>query len=144
MPPTPDLAGFRDAQDRLRQALGQDIVFQIPVAKTWGPDVSLDPETGEPYDPTAVPVSGGGVTTVTVRATVIFRPIKRGDEDQVTGVAGGVMNDQNVALLVAATDFTEIEPATGFVLNGKDYSITDIMPDGLGEIDRYVVYGEAR
>jgi hypothetical protein len=144
LPPTPDIAGFKDAQKRLRNYLGQEIDFQIPVPKTWGPDVALDPETGEPYDPTAVLTSGGGDTIVTVKATVIFRPIKRGDEDLVAGVAAGVMNEENVALYIDVSDFASVEAATGFSWNGKDYRITDMLPDGLTSIDHYIVYGEAR
>lgn len=140
----PDLAGWREAQDRLREALGEDVTFSIPLPKTYDESVALDPETGEPYDPTVVPTSGGGFTSVIVRATVVFHPIKRGDEDQVEQSAVGMMDIKNVALLVGEADYPGIQDAAEFVLHGRDYRITDMMPDGLVGIDRYVVYGAAK
>lgn len=145
MPNAPDIAGFRDAQNRLREVLGQDVTFHVPEAVTWDPAVALDPETGQPYDPTTVPTSGGGHADVVIRVSVVFRTIRRGAvEDQVIDQPVGVMNDGTVALLIAQADYAAIQDATEFVLNGKDYRITDILPDGIGEIDRYVAFGEAR
>jgi hypothetical protein len=59
--PTPDIAGFIAAQDRMRQVFGRDVPFNVPVAPVWPVDTQLD-ENGEPYDPTVVPSSGGGMT----------------------------------------------------------------------------------
>jgi hypothetical protein len=47
----PDLAGFRDAQERKRLALGEDVIFRWPAQRVYAAGVSLNAE-GEPLDPT--------------------------------------------------------------------------------------------
>lgn len=140
----PDITGFREAQSKLRTLLGQDIVFHVQAEKVWGPDVAIDPEQGEPYDPTSVPESGGEITDVTVRASVVFRPLARTPEDEVTTSPVGLMGTQVVALDIAPADYLAIEDAIEFILNGRTFHITDITPDGLTSVDRFIVYGQAQ
>lgn len=141
---TPDIAGFKDAQERLRQQLGVDVTFEIPEPKTWGPDVAIDPESGEPFDPTTVPTSGGGTTEVVKRASKIFRPIVRSGEDSAVSSPIGVMDTEHMAVVIGEADYADVQDATGFTVNGKGYGITDSTPDGLDAIDRYIFYGQAR
>lgn len=142
----PDLDGWRDAMNRLRVALGQDIAFQVPVTPVWPAGVQLDPENGRPYDPTIQPESGGDTTDVIVRVGVVQPPIRTGSarDDVDMGSAAGPMLTTNVALIVGEADYPAIQDATTFVLNGRDYRITDILPDGLTRVDRYIAYGEAQ
>lgn len=142
----PDLDGWRDAMNRLRIALGQDITFKVPVAPVYAAGVQLDPETHAPYDPTILPESGGDTTDVIIRVGVVQRPIRsaRPADDVDMGSAAGPMLTTNVALIIGEADYVSIQDATAFVLNGRDYGITDIYPDGLTRIDRYIVYGEAK
>jgi hypothetical protein len=140
----PDIAGFKDAQRRLRQTTGQDITFRIPVAPVWDPAVQRDPETGDPYDPTAVPTSGGGFTNVVVRASVNFKPIRVHILDEVQDFAGGVQRTDQVALTVDTLAYPPIQDATEFVLNGVDWKITEVIPDGLQTEDRKVIFGEVK
>lgn len=143
MTPSPDIAGFREAQARLRQKMGQDVAFSIPETPQWAPGVQLDPETGRPYDPTIEPTAGGGFTTVTHRVSVIFRPIRGRLQDETEATAMGIVSDDTAALLMDPADYPSVESAVKFDLNGTDYKITEAVPDGLAGVDRYVVFGEA-
>jgi hypothetical protein len=74
----PDIAGWADAQDRLRQKLGTVVVFLIPPTLTpedYPADTSFDPETGLPFDPTIEHTSGEEPERVEVVASVVHRPI---------------------------------------------------------------------
>lgn len=139
----PDIAGFVDAQERLRESLGNDVTFKIPQEKVWPDGVQLDPETGEPYDPTVVPVSGADFDEVERKVTVVFRPIHPNVEDPVDDQPAGVMHRESAALIASPAVYADIEDAAFFVLNGMEYRVTSIDPDGIVGIDRYIVFGEA-
>lgn len=139
----PNIQGFKDAQNQLIEKLGQDITFRVPVPAVYPANVSLDPESGEPYDPTAVPTSGGDHDEVEVKVTVVFRPLGT-DKDDVVSETIGLLNTTDVALIARAADYSDIQDAAEFDLNGRAYRITDIVPDGLVGIDRYIVYGQAK
>jgi len=53
---TPDHAGFRDAQRRLRQAFGEPVRFLAPAVDAYPPGTRLDHEIGMPWDPTIEPI----------------------------------------------------------------------------------------
>ena len=53
---TPDHAGFRDAQRRLRQAFSEPVRFLAPAVDAYPPDTRLDHEIGMPWDPTIEPI----------------------------------------------------------------------------------------
>ena len=142
----PDMDGWRDAQNRLRVALGQDITFKVPIPAVYAAGVQLDPENGRPYDPTIKPESGGGTTDVIVRVSVVSRPIRaaRPEDDVDSGSAAGPMLTPPILLLVGVTDSPTIQDAVSFVYDGRNFAITDIIADGLTRVDRYIVYGEAK
>jgi hypothetical protein len=142
MPAVPDIAGFRDAQRRLREALGRDAVFHVPLAVTWGADVSLDPQTGRPYDPTIVPESGGGSTDVTKRVGLVMRPITQRDDQVAEESPIGPRRDTLIAMAVEVEDFPDVQDATNVTLAGVGYTITETLRDP-GLDDRYIVYAEA-
>ena len=61
---TPDHAGFRDAQRRLRAAFGEPVRFLAPAVDEYPPGTRLDPDTGTPYDPTIEPIRSQPSTVV--------------------------------------------------------------------------------
>lgn len=142
MPAAPDIAGFKAAQDRLREVLGRAVLFHLPVPPQYAPDVQLDPETGEPYDPTVVPISGGGTTDVAITAGVVTTVIEASDEADIKLGPAGVRSGESVALIIAPADKASVEDATAFSLDGIRYAITDLRFDGSS--DRWVCFGEAR
>jgi hypothetical protein len=141
-PVIPDIAGFADAQDRLRQQFGQNITFKVPQAKTWPAGTAIDPESGEPYDPTVVPTSGANPTLVTKKVNVIFKPLIPGRADDVERVPLGVKQTKGAALLASPADYPDIQGAVSFELNGREYRVSDQVPDGLTTVQRYVIFGE--
>lgn len=140
----PNIVGFKDAQHRLREALGSDVLFRIPVAPVWDPSVPRDRETGMPYDPTAVPISGGDFTEVTLRVATNFKPIRVHIVDDVTTFAGGVERTDQTAVVVDAIDWPAVRFATEFVWNGVDWKITQVIPDGIAGTERYIVFGQVK
>jgi hypothetical protein len=54
-----DNAAFADAQKRLTDYVGEQVVLLFPTETVWPPGTKLDPESGKPLDPWATPVSSG-------------------------------------------------------------------------------------
>lgn len=142
---SPDITGFREAQDLLRRELGTDVTFKLPVAPVYAAGVKIDPQTGRPYDPLIQPESGGGHTTVVVRASPVFRPIRVNVEDPIGGdTHGGLHRQESVALDIDDGDFPKVQDAVEFSLYGIDYKITDAIGQGLTDVDRNIIFGEAK
>lgn len=142
MTPTPDIAGWKESQDRLIDALGVVVEFRVPLPSQWGPTVAINEETGEPYDPTVVPVSGGNFTTLTLKVGPVFQAVLA--QDPLFQTKAGVRRSEDVALILALADGPLVAGATEFTLFDIDYRLTEMIADGLVNMDRYVVYGEAR
>ena len=144
MSPTPDLAGFRSAQQRLRDTMGVEATFKLPVAPVWPAGTPLDPQTGRPYDPTVEPESGGGHTEVVRRVALTFRPIKVNVEDPIGDeVQGGIRHGESIALSMSPADHAAVESAVQVNLEGTEYRITSMIADP-GLDDRYIAFGEAK
>jgi hypothetical protein len=48
-----DNAAFADAQKRLTDYVGEQVVLLFPTETVWPPGTKLDPESGKPLDPWA-------------------------------------------------------------------------------------------
>lgn len=138
----PDLQGFRDAQARLNAALGTVVEFLAPIATQWPPGTKLDPETGRPLDPTIKPTGGGGFSEVEVRVTVAEPQVQDSSSDVETGPSG-VRRDETPVFIVLESDFDLIDGATRVRWLGETYAITEVNPDGIGSVMRYLVFTEA-
>jgi hypothetical protein len=139
---TPDIAGFLDAQRRLISATGSDVAFIMVAPKTYAADVALDPETGEPYDPTVVPTSGGDETRLTITAGVVLNAVQ--PNDPVLATPSGERRTEDCALLVPSDLHLLVDDAVAFELNGIRYKLTEWLPDSLAsQQDRWIAYGEA-
>lgn len=128
-----DLAGFRDAQVLLRAKLGRDVPFFTPSATTYPPGTALDPESGQPYDPTILPTASG-FASAAVRATVVMpgaTPIR----DDVVMNALGEIEVGEAALVVGAEEYdtNNLEAATKVELYGEEYEITQQNLDSIGD-----------
>jgi hypothetical protein len=71
VPPQADLAGFADAQSRLRNQFAEEVTFMYPEQFAWPAGTPIDPETDEPYDPTVEPITASAASAV-VRCDVAF------------------------------------------------------------------------
>lgn len=136
---TPDLAGFADAQRRLRQQLGVDAVFEIPGAATWDPAEPIDPDTGRPYDPFATPSSGGAPTTRTVRCTFASRPIAGGDPQQ---SPLGAVDVGQAALIMEAADYQLVQDATRVTVGVEVYDVQVFRQDIVAGYERWLCFLE--
>lgn len=132
----PDLQGFRDAQVRLNDELGEDVTFIAIEPKVYGPGVTLDPETGDPFDPIQQPISGGGEIATVLRVTPIEGAA--GHQDQTVVGPSGVRDVMEPVFSVLTADILLIEDAIFVDHNGERYHITDVKNDD----DRYLVFTE--
>lgn len=130
---TPNLAGFADAQSRLRDAIGIDAVFVHDGAKTYDPSVQLNPQTGEPYDPFATPTSSTAETRETIRCSVVTKALAgRTEHGQVTDTAIGWMSDAGMALIMDIADADRAEGADTVEAEGEEWELRQLRRDELG------------
>lgn len=140
----PDLDGFTDAQRRLRGAFGEEIVFLFPEEVTWPPDTAIDPETGRPYDPVIEP-SGSTQPTATVKCNVVFKAINRaGISGEAEATAVGWLEAGNMMLIADITDRATIDGAVRFQARDELWDIHSTLEDGIGGVQRYLVFGRKR
>lgn len=132
----PDVDGFRDAQNLLNDTLGEDVAFIALEPKVWPVGTPLDPETGEPFDPTVKPASGGGEITTVVRCTPIEGRVRAEDPTRIS--PSGVRDTEQQAFSVKSGDYPAIQDAVYVDHNGERYHVTDVRNDD----DRYLVFTE--
>lgn len=136
----PDLQGMEEAQERLREVTGQDVLFQIPGERTWPEGTELDPETGEPYDPQIEPEETDA-SEVTIKCGVAFRPVHGLAEDTVESPLGEIKQNE-VVLIMSVEEWAEVEGATTFEVKGDRYRVKKNTSDGIGSDYRQLVWGE--
>lgn len=143
----PDLDGFRDASVRLRGAMGRALWYLTPTPTTWPEGTALDPESGQPFDPTVVPLASG-FSSASAQTLVVLP----GASDRVAKeveAAIGRIEEGEAALVIAAVDWENhsLEGATGVVLYGDDWELADARFDsvgGDGDPDRVIVHARQR
>jgi hypothetical protein len=140
----PDIAGFRAAQQRLRELLGTTVTFLIPEAATWAAGEPIDPETGRPMDPFAEPATGGGLVEVTKRVSFVARPLTSGRAlgGDVAAAPIGNVDMGSAALIVDVADYPDVEDATRVHVGQALYDIENWRFDTLGEAERWIAYLE--
>jgi hypothetical protein len=135
----PDLAGFKAAQDRLVDVMGQEVTWIIEGEETWPDGTVLDDETGRPMDPRIEPESSGD-SEVTFKASIVSKPLSGGvDESPI-----GLLREGQIAAIVKTEDRDQIEDAKSAVVMGRTYAVKDIVEDGIERVTRYVVILEPR
>lgn len=128
----PDLAGFTDAQKRLREAFGEVVEFLAPAVETYPAGTKLDPETDRPMDPLVEPDSS--TTPIErVKCNVAFKPT-RAEADE-----SGWRDVEHVRLIADISDRAKIDGAVRARVRGQTYRIVSMTPDGIGGVQRYLV-----
>lgn len=134
----PDLAGFRDAQDRLRDHFGSIVTMLGDVQVSFPPGTRLDPQTGRPYDPTVEPSSSAQATSV-VKANVAYRPMA-GDPSEPAAI--GWVDTAEVMLNLASAAASAASGANAFLIRDERYQVVANHFDGIGDApDRYLIFG---
>lgn len=137
---SPNLAGFREAQGRLRQQLGTDATFSVPTAATYDPAEPIDPETGRPFDPFADPTVGTGEPREEVVRATVSDPAGQSDESVVS--PAGRISVNAIVLDVDVADRVRIEGATHVTVFGDRFKVEEGRSSGLDVADRFLVYAE--
>lgn len=141
-----DLAGFRDAQVRLRQQFGEPVPFFTPQPATYASGVVMDPESGVPMDPT-IPALSSGFASAVVTASVVARPLglsRRGVEYDVAQTAFGNLEEGTIVLIVGYDEWeaANLDAATEVEVHDERYEIEQTEQDqlGPGEPERMLAY----
>lgn len=140
----PDLQGFVDAQKRLRDAMGTDVTFRLPVDPEWPGGTAVD-ENGKPFDPTIDPLPGTGGFTEVVKRCSLVQGLVRAAADFAENEAAGMFRSEKVVLGLDPTDYAAVAEATEVVVGDVTYSITQSIIDPAMSLNaRWLFYGEAK
>lgn len=135
----PNIAGFVDAQVRLRTAFAEEVTFVWAPADTWPDGTVLDPETGKPMDPLVQP-SSSTPHTLTVQANVAYRTV--GTNGQSAETAVGTFEEGDILVIQASVAGTATEGAVEFIARGERWRVTRTVLDGIGGVQRHLTYGD--
>jgi hypothetical protein len=143
--PEPDLEGFAAAQRGLREKLGRRVTFWHSVSPEYPPATpsgAFDPETGFPYDPVnVVALNEGAMASASAMCSVVFAPAIGIAREHNQEDALGLRAHTNLDLIIGMEDVAAASGAAKFVIDDIDWAIYDLQPDGIGALQRYVVYG---
>lgn len=140
---TPDLEGFREAQERLREEtyFGEQFTFYGVTVPTYPPGTPTDAETGAAMDPVVEPTSEE-TPEETVVGTVTFKAINRagvGGDTEFTAM--GQIDNMHVLGIFDIEHRAVLEPMERFTVRGENFQITSAKPDGIAGVERWLVYG---
>lgn len=123
MPPLPDMQGFFEAQTRLIRSTGSQVVLMFAVDDVWPPGTKLDPESGEPLDPWAVPISSG-YASCAVSAAVGRRPANPRLQSKLQFEPVGVGQGDPGQLIIAADDYPAASgDASKAIVQGREMKV---------------------
>lgn len=131
----PDLDGFREASVRLRGQMGTDLTYLTPTETTWPPGTVIDPESGDPFDPTVVPLASG-FSSASVNTLVVL-PGATDKAAREIEAAIGRIEEGGAALVIGREDWDEntLEDATLVVIYEDTWELADARFDSVGGND---------
>jgi hypothetical protein len=133
---TPDLAGFADAQQRLRLLFGEVVVFLGEVTVEFPDGTALD-MNGNPYDPTIEPTASAQASA-SARCSVAAKPtVAFGSEEQPS--QAGIIETGHLTLIADIADRALIEDKSHAIVRERRWLIGSIKPDGIAGIQRLVI-----
>lgn len=136
----PDLAGFADAQGRLREAFAEPVVFIRPPELVWPSGTPIDPETGAPYDPTIDPVSWSD-DTAEIPCDILTQPLTK---DDVTWTALGATERDHAIFIAASGTASAASGASAVVARDEDYMVTSQKFDGVAGVQHFLTFGRKK
>jgi hypothetical protein len=136
---TPDLAGFRDAQQRLVSNFGINVTFTFPTSSAiYSSATYIDPQTSRPLDPLIEPYAEYVPLASTVRATVIRRVPTSFNEGKSS--RGGIVPEGKLWLRIPDGMYTnEIFAASEAIIGTERYRVDRLARDGIHDYDRVYV-----
>lgn len=118
--PTPDIDGFLDGLSRFQQEFGREVTFNFLGDVTFPPGTEIDPETGQPYDPTASGASGAA-TASAVPALVVTQAIQT-PGNEATPI--GRIETGQIALIIDQADWSDaLADADSVDVLGESYEV---------------------
>lgn len=130
--------------DNMRSAYGEPVSFHIPTAPVWPAGTPIDEDTGQPFDPTVEPESGGGFTDVVRSVLVIYHAIGPNLQAPQAEEPAGLMKAETAVLDVSVPDYPAVQNATEVTVGTTRYAVTDRQDDGILGRDRVLIFLEAK
>lgn len=139
----PDLDGFREASVRLRGLMGKPLWYLTPTPTEWPPGTVLDPQSGQPYDPTIVPLASG-FSSASAQTLVVLPGATDRVAKEVESAIGSIEKG-DAALVIRKLDWQNLslKDATGVVIYDDLWDLADARFDsvgGDGDADRVIVH----
>lgn len=132
--PSADLEGFAEAQQLLRDQFGEDIDFYFPEEDAWPAGTQLDPESGQPFDPTVLPVASAIASTrVSGNLSTRITPER--------STALGFSEVAHSLAILPSAAASAVDGAEKFRAREELYKLVGMRLDGIGGIQRLVVAG---
>lgn len=145
MSEAPNVAGYIAAQANLRTMLGAPVTFKVPVAQVWPGGTKINPDTGEPYDPTILPTSAPFTEVVKTCLIILKQGSPLRPQTDTVQAASGDMSGMDIILDLAEADYASVENASEMVINGLPYRVREFKPFSIGgTLYRWLVYGQQR
>lgn len=145
-PNVTDIAGFVSAQDEMRSSLGVAVNFGVPQTPQWPTGVAINPDTGFPYDATAVQSNAEYLFTEVTCLIIEKRGVPLRPQGSQFNGPSGVRDGIDVVLDVGTADYeTTVADATYFTVAGLNYMVEEGKPFTIGgTVYRWLVYGATR
>lgn len=142
MTPVPDLAGFEDAMERKRQALGVNVTFFSDPVYVYPSGTQVSPESGEPFDPTVDPVSSAMASAV-VKCGLFFKAVNRGGgASEAVDAPIGIGEREDVFVIAPSAAASAVSSATSFAVHNDRFKVISLKRDmPIGHVERLLLYG---
>lgn len=141
---TPDIAGYRDALLRKREAMSSEVTFIFPNRLNYPEGTVLNAE-GRPYDPQIKPVSESHTGDHSMQLSVAFKPVKRGGgaSDSEESEWGDMKVNYALTWMTLEEWESLVEPPVSFDYAGDHYIIRKATEESIaGAPWRMLIWGE--
>lgn len=116
----------------------------LPEQRIYDPSVVVDPETGEALDPNQQPASAAQASAL-VKGTVAFRAINRAGIGGESGdTAAGTLDETKYLVILPSAAASAASGAVDMIVRGERHQITAQKFDGVGAVQRLLLYGQER
>lgn len=126
MSTSPNVAGFREAQSRLRNLLGSDASFVVKGPVVYPPGTKIDNETGRPHDPTIRPTSEPE-TLKTHKVGVLILSARNTENPEATW--GGLRQGDRITIDMDPEVAADVEGATEVIIKELRFAIEEMHID---------------
>lgn len=141
----PNTTGYFAAAKRHRQSFGSPCVFHVPVAPAWPAGTKINPDTGKPYNATAVRLNAEFIDIEKTVLVILKQGSPLRPQADTHWEEAGLLSGMDIILDVDADDWPDVTDAVEFTINTLNYRVEEAKPFELaGTRYRWLIYGMER